>query len=84
MARTTTQRIHVESERYPGLEIDVEGNQATFTYWETCETFMLEDGQARLVASSDVAYVKPELHDHVRELARGWTEAFHHVDALAA
>lgn len=72
------------STRYPDLEMAVEGNCVTFTYWETCEVFLLEGGQARLMASSDVAYLKPEVHEHVRELLGHLVGGVRQAELLAA
>lgn len=77
-------RIRCASTRYPDLEITADGNYVIFTYWETCEVFLLEASGARLMASSDVAYLKPEVYDHVRELLERMVEAVRQAELVAA
>lgn len=84
MAQRTPKRIRFESATYPGLEISLDGNFAIFGYWETCEVFILENGTARRVASTDVPWVKPELYDHVHELATSYAQTRQDLLARAA
>jgi hypothetical protein len=77
-------RIRCASTRYPDLELTVDGSYVIFTYWETCEVFLLDASGARLMASSDVAYLKPEVYDHVRVLLAGMVEALRQAELVAA
>lgn len=84
MARQNHERITFESESFPGLEITIDNDFAIFTYWETREVFLMEEGTARLVASTDVPWVKPELYNHVRMLAARYAESYYALAELVA
>jgi hypothetical protein len=77
-------RLRYATTRYPDLELMVDGNYVTFTYWETCEVFLVEASGARLMASSDVNYLKPEVYEHVRELLGELVNGLRQAELVAA
>ncbi len=64
-----------QSNRFPGLTLELNAPYLVFRHGKTCEVFHLADGDAELVACSREGYRDLDMLEHVRGVALAYAAA---------